>query len=91
LPDVLKFPGFSLEKSLEFFIEEYGTIDTTSQVVYVEVHRRGTPWLFQLEEEMSQFDRGSYDFSNHRRVFNDCENAYALWFKYVNCTASEYY
>jgi hypothetical protein len=46
LPEVLKFPGTSLERSLDFYVEEYGTIDTIRQVIYVEVHRRGTPWLF---------------------------------------------
>ena len=46
LPEVLKFPGMSLEKSLDFYVEEYGTLDTTRQVLYVEVHRRATPWLF---------------------------------------------
>jgi hypothetical protein len=46
LPDVLKFPGYSLERSLDFFIEEYGTIDTSKSVVFIEIHRRGTPWLF---------------------------------------------
>jgi hypothetical protein len=88
---VLKFPGFSLEHSLDFYIEEYGTLDTTRQVIFVEIHRRGTPWLFQLDEEQV-YDKGSYDFSQHRRVYQENDqDAYAIWFKYLNCTQYEYH
>jgi hypothetical protein len=84
LPEVLKFPGMSLERSLDFFVEEYGTIDTTRQVIYVEVHRRGTPWLFQLEETLSMFDSGCVDSTLHRRLYQDRLDApiFAQWFKH---------
>lgn len=69
LPDILKFPGASLEKSLDFFIEEYAAIDTTCRVIFIEVHRRGTPWLFQLDEDASMFDVGCSDLKLHKKVF----------------------
>jgi hypothetical protein len=71
LPDVLRFPGFCLERSLDFYIEEYGTLDASRQLIYVEIHRRGTPWLFQLEDESSSFDLGAFDMTKHRRIYQE--------------------
>ena len=93
LPDILKFPGFCLEKSLDFYIEEYGTMDMTRQSVFIEVHRRGTPWIFQLEaDDPSQFDAGATDLTQHRKIYQDSgEQLYAQWYKYFNSTSVEYY
>lgn len=54
LPQTLiRFPGHSLEQSLDYFIEEYGTFDFDNQILFCEVKRihRGK-YLFDLKEPL---------------------------------------
>jgi len=46
LPELLKFPGLSLENSLDFYVEEYGNINLNKHVIFVEVKRPKGQWVF---------------------------------------------
>jgi hypothetical protein len=37
---MLRFPGFSLENSLEFYIEEYGNFNLKKNVIFFEVRKK---------------------------------------------------
>jgi hypothetical protein len=45
----MKFPGFSMEKSLQFYIEEYGTFDRYRETLFIEIRKIKTVWLFDLD------------------------------------------
>jgi hypothetical protein len=37
---MLKFPGFSLENSQDFYIEEYGNLNLRKNVIFIEIKKR---------------------------------------------------
>ena len=98
LPELLKFPGLSLENSLDFYVEEYGTINLNKHVIFVEVKKNKGQWVFQLEQNDPMiFDDGSTDLSSHKKSYTDVysqpppeRSYYQQYFKYHNNTNKEY-
>lgn len=59
----MKFPGFSLEKSLDFHIEEYGCFDRFRETLFIEIRKIKTIWLFDLDnKDNKSFDEGAFNF-----------------------------
>ena len=57
----MKFPGFSLEKSLKFYVEEYGYFDRFKETLFIEIRKIKTIWLFDLDfKDVKAFDEGAY-------------------------------
>lgn len=57
----MKFPGFSLEKSLKYFVEEYQTFDRSRETLFIEVRKIKTLWLFDLDfKDNKAFDIGAF-------------------------------
>ena len=72
LPTLLKFPGFSLENSMDFYLEEYGTMQFQKQVVFVEVKKHRGQWVFSFSpEEPETFDEGAINFSKHKLIYTE--------------------
>ena len=51
----MKFPGPSLEKSLDYFIEEYQTFDRSRETLFVEIRKIKTMWLFDYDSKDEHF------------------------------------
>jgi hypothetical protein len=94
LPELLKFPGLSLENSLDFYVEEYGTLNLNKHVIFVEVKKPKGQWVFQLEPtDPTIYDEGSTDFSHHKSIYSNAapeRGFYSLFFKYHNNTSKEF-
>jgi hypothetical protein len=79
---------------LDFYIEEYGTINLAKHVIFVEVKRNKGQWVFQLEhDDPSYFDEGASDFSSHRQIYSlpaPEKGFFSQYFKYHNNTNKEY-
>ena len=94
LPELLKFPGYSLENSMEFHIEEYGSIDFHKQAVFVEIKKTRGQWVFSYDaEDMSQHDEGATNIKLHKSIYSEStgEGAptggfYAQYYKFHNNT-----
>jgi len=62
----MKYPGFSLEKSLKFYVEEYQTFDRFRETLFVEVRKIKTIWLFDLDiKDDKAFDEGAFKLEKH--------------------------
>lgn len=71
----MKFPGFSLEKSLKFYIEEYGGFDRQRETLFIEIRKIKTIWIFDLDfKDPSQFDEGHYNLSKHIVIYSNQAN-----------------
>ena len=52
---MLKFPGSSLENSLDFYVEEYGNFNLKKNVIFFEIKKRSCSrnqmgWLFSFDK-----------------------------------------
>lgn len=90
----MKFPGLSLENSLDFYVEEYGTINLNKHVIFVEVKRNKGQWVFQLEpNDPTVYDDGSVDYQLHKQIYSQPapeRGFYSMYFKYHNNTTKEF-
>lgn len=67
----MKFPGYSMEKSLDFHIEEYGNFDRFRETLFIEVRKIKTIWLFDLDSRDNKaFDEGAFNFSKHLMIYS---------------------
>lgn len=63
----MKFPGFSMEKSLHCFMEEYSSLDRTKETLFIEVRKVKTMWLFDFDQrDPKLYDEGA--FNPNKRV-----------------------
>ena len=94
----MKFPGFSLEKSLKFFIEEYQTFDRFRETLFVEVRKVSTLSLFELDfKDNRNFDEGAFNLDKHLSIYSfanyqeQWQNVYNTFFKFHNNTTRDYF
>lgn len=56
----MKFPGYSMERSLKHFVEEYQSFDRSRETLFVEIRKIKTIWLFDLDfRDNKSFDEGA--------------------------------
>lgn len=68
----MKFPGFSMEKSLKFYVEEYQTFDRFRETLFVEVRKIKTIWLFDLDfKDNKSFDEGAFNTEKHLVLYQN--------------------
>lgn len=68
----MKFPGFSMEKSLKFYVEEYQTFDRFRETLFVEVRKIKTIWLFDLDfKDNKSFDEGAFNTEKHLALYQN--------------------
>ena len=61
-----------MEKSLNYYIEEYATFDRFRETLFVEVRKIKTIWLFDLDSKDSKvFDEGAFNPSKHLLIYSD--------------------
>ena len=61
----MKFPGFSLDKASNIYIEEYNTLDRLRETLFIEVRKIKTLWLFDLDnKDLKAYDEGVYTHRN---------------------------
>jgi hypothetical protein len=51
-----------MEKSLRFFVEEYGTFDRYRETLFIEIRKIKTIWLFDLDfKDPKAIDEGAFN------------------------------
>ncbi len=57
----MKFPGFSLDKASNIYIEEFNSLDRLRETLFIEVRKIKTLWLFDLDnKDLKSFDESVY-------------------------------
>lgn len=95
LPELLKFPGVSLEDSfLENYIEEYySLLDNERKAIFVEVNRPSRPhWVFAFDAEERNYFLKDPQADKAEQVYGISLAAdyYSGYYKFRNCTENEY-
>ncbi len=71
----MKFPGFSLEKSLNFYLEEYTQFDRQRDTLYIEIKKfKQVGWIFDLDlKDNKSFCDGAFSSAKHLQIYATSE------------------
>jgi len=90
----MKFPGVSLEKTLNLYLEEFTGFDRTRDTLYLELRKPKTTWLFDLDSKDSKsFIADSKLLQLYANTETDAQwvTNYAVYFKVHNSTPRDYF
>jgi len=90
LQKVMEFPGVSMERSLNCFLEEY-PFDRGTEVLFAEAKKVNSYWLFRLDpKDSQQYDTGVY---LQKKELYHCpdNNVFNDYWKYRNSKTCDYW